>query len=201
MGPQTICRLRNGTRERNMMLPPIPPDCDQTPNLCLVSGARWSHRGRKCGDSRRYCTVTCTRTVDVPGRPSLVPLIVNSKASAPVKPFVGLLTRINGLPIQLHVDDEPAASLRLIQGLVRPSDVRLTIVGVFAQRIGVMHDAHQTRTTAGRRPLQHLKVAVRVAEGEDRAAADEPVDADRLAGFIVDELGPWLLYPHRRAPH
>jgi len=38
------------------------------------------------GDSRRYCTVTCTRTVDVPGRPSLVPLIVNSNASAPVKP-------------------------------------------------------------------------------------------------------------------
>src|SRR4051794_17359645 len=49
---------------------------------------------------------------------------------------------VNRLPIQFHVDDKPAASLRLIQGPVEPSDVRFPVIGVFAHGIGVVHDAH-----------------------------------------------------------
>ena len=45
-----------------------------------------------------------------------------------------------------------------------------------------MDDADEARAAAGRGPLQHLQVAVRIAEGEDRAAADEAVDADGLPG-------------------
>ena len=44
------------------------------------------------------------------------------------------------------------------------------------------------RVAAGGRPLEHLEVAVGVAEGDDRAAADELLDADRLAGLVVDEV-------------
>jgi len=36
--------------------------------------------------------------------------------------------------------------------------------------------------------LQHLKIAFRIAEGGDRALANVLVDADRLAGAIVDEV-------------
>ena len=51
-----------------------------------------------------------------------------------------------------------------------------------------MDDQAEARPGARRGPLQHLQVAVGVAEGDDRAAADEPVDADGLAGAVVDEL-------------
>ena len=56
---------------------------------------------------------------------------------------------------------------------------------------------------AGRGPFQHLQVAVGVAEREDRAAADELVDADRLAGLVVDEVDLRQLAPAPacRSPH
>ena len=38
------------------------------------------------------------------------------------------------------------------------------------------------------RPLQHLQVAVGIAEGEDRPAPDEAIDADGLARAVVDEF-------------
>ena len=47
----------------------------------------------------------------------------------------------------------------------------------------------ETAPVAGqRRPLQHLEVAVGVAEGGDGAPADVRVDTDRLAGLVVDEV-------------
>ena len=48
-------------------------------------------------------------------------------------------------------------------------------------------------------PLQHLEVAVGVAKGEDRAAADEPVDPDWLAGLVVDEVDLGQARDHRHA--
>jgi hypothetical protein len=66
--------------------------------------------------------------------------------------------------------------------------VGLAIVGPFALGVGVVHDAHETRAGTRRRVLQHLVVAIRVAEREDRPLADEAVDADRLAGAVVDVL-------------
>ena len=50
------------------------------------------------------------------------------------------------------------------------------------------HDPGKPCATAGHGPLQHLQVAVGVTEGKDGAAVDEAVDADRLAGPLVDEL-------------
>jgi hypothetical protein len=45
-------------------------------------------------------------------------------------------------------------------------------------------------------------VAVGVAEGEDRAAPDELVDADRLAGLVVDEVDLRQAHEHGLArPH
>src|SRR5262245_15457664 len=88
------------------------------------------------------------------------------------------------LPVRLHVDHSPAALLRFVQRLVEPADARIAVIGVFALGIGVVHDAHETRAGMGGSPLQHLQVAIRVAEGENRVTPDETIDADRLA----DEL-------------
>ena len=69
--------------------------------------------------------------------------------------------------------------------------MRLTVVRVFALRIGVMHhDAQAAGAPACGRPLQHLKIAVGVAEGGDRAATDMLLDADGFAGLVVDEVRP-----------
>ena len=64
----------------------------------------------------------------------------------------------------------------------------VAIVGVFAFGVGVMDDQAEARAAAHRGPLQHFEIAVGVAERGDRAAADVLVDADRLAGLVVDEV-------------
>ena len=52
-----------------------------------------------------------------------------------------------------------------------------------------MDDARRAaRPVAARRPLEHLEVAVGVAEGDDRPPADDLMDAHRLAGLVVDEI-------------
>jgi hypothetical protein len=77
---------------------------------------------------------------------------------------------------------------RFVECLVELADLRIAVVGVFTLGVGVMHKACKAGARAGHRPLQHLQVAVGVAESEDRAAADEAIDADRLARAVVDEL-------------
>ena len=90
-------------------------------------------------------------------------------------------------------------ALRLVERLVEPADVAVAVVGPFALGIGVVHDQTEARPVARGGPLQHLQIAVGVAERHDRAAADEPVDADRLAGAVVDELDLGFLEEDRLA--
>src|SRR5215468_1732738 len=91
-------------------------------------------------------------------------------------------------PILLHVNHRSALRLCVVPGLVELPDLPLPVVGVLAGVIGVVHDAGEAGALPRRGPLQHLPVAVGVAEGEDRPPADEAVDADRLARAVVDEL-------------
>src|SRR5262245_48735008 len=99
-----------------------------------------------------------------------------------------LLERVDLLPVGFHIDDRPAPRLRLDERLVEPADVRLAIVGPLAGRVGVMDDTHEPRALAGRRPLEHLLIAVRVAEREHGPPADELLDVHWLAGAVVDEV-------------
>ena len=55
------------------------------------------------------------------------------------------------------------------------------VVGPLALGVGVVDERPKRAPAAGGRPLEHLQVAVGVAEGGDRAAADVLLDADRLA--------------------
>ena len=78
---------------------------------------------------------------------------------------------------------------RLVERLVEPADIGIAVVGVFALGVGVVDDEAQGRgAVLHRGPLEHLQVAIRVAEGDDRAAADEAVDADRFARPVVDKV-------------
>jgi hypothetical protein len=75
---------------------------------------------------------------------------------------------------------------RFVWRLVEAADRGLPVVCPFPLAVGVADDAHEPRAVPGRRPLEHLVVAVGVAEGEDRPAANEPVDADWLARLVID---------------
>jgi hypothetical protein len=68
----------------------------------------------------------------------------------------------------------------------RPKGV--PVVGVFAYRIGMMDKQAKAGASRNRRPLQHFEIAVGIAECRDRTAADELIDADRLASLVVDEI-------------
>src|SRR5262245_51019355 len=89
--------------------------------------------------------------------------------------------------------------MRFVEHLVEPSDRGRAVVGVFARRIRVVHDTSETRSTTGRRPFQHLPVAVGIAESEHGPPADEFVDADRLTRSVVDEIGAALAHEYRLA--
>ena len=73
----------------------------------------------------------------------------------------------------------------------------LAVVGELTLAIRVVNETEEARTRPARRPLQHLQIAVRVSECEDRPAPDEAVDADGLAGAVVDELDLGLLHEDR----
>ncbi len=92
------------------------------------------------------------------------------------------------LPLAGHVHDGPAFLPGLVERLVQPSDRRFAVVGPLSFGVGVMDEPHQARPVAGRRPLQHLAIPIRVAKGQDGAAADELVDADRFAFVVVYEI-------------
>ena len=77
---------------------------------------------------------------------------------------------------------------RGVQRLVEAAEVRVAVVGVFAFGVGVVDDQPEAHAAGHRGPLQHFEVAVGIAEGRDRAAADMFIDADRLAGLVVDEV-------------
>src|SRR5262245_63749720 len=87
--------------------------------------------------------------------------------------WLGLVERKDPLPVLLHVDDGPALRLRLLERLVELADRRRMVVGPFALGVGVVHEQREARARAGGRPLEHLLVAVGVAERHQRPPADQ----------------------------
>src|SRR5688572_1849435 len=89
--------------------------------------------------------------------------------------------RIDGLPVLLHIDDRPFFLLRLVEGLVEFADMRRAVIRPLASRVRVVDNEPEARALAGCGPLQHLPVAIGIAERGDRAAADERLDTRGLA--------------------
>ena len=110
-----------------------------------------------------------------------------------------LLEWIDDLPVVLHVYDCPAFRVRLVEGLVEVTDGGRAIVGPLALCVGVVDEEREPRADARGRPLEHLQVAVGVAECCDGTAADVLVDAERFARIVVDEVDLRQEHDHRLA--
>src|SRR5262245_32509795 len=102
-----------------------------------------------------------------------------------------LIEREDALPVALHAYDNPALSLRLvIEGLRECANLAVGqalggTVGIFPRRIVVKHDHRQAQAVAVPRVLQHLPIAIRIAEGDGRPPPDHEVNAFGLAGIVV----------------
>src|SRR3954465_2913452 len=57
-----------------------------------------------------------------------------------------------------------------------------------ALRVGMMDEHPERWSTAHRRPLEHLEIAVGIAERRDGTAANLLIDADWLTGLVVVEV-------------
>ena len=62
------------------------------------------------------------------------------------------------------------------------------VVGIFPLGVGVMNDQAETVRRRSASSIAAFQIAVRIAERGDRPAADMLLDADRLAGLVVDEV-------------
>ena len=98
-----------------------------------------------------------------------------------------LLEGKNFIPVVFHADDGPAFGFGFVECLVKLAHRGGAVVGILTCGIGVVHEEHEAGSGAGGCPLEHLLVAVGVAEGGDRTFANVIVDADGFAGAVVDE--------------
>src|SRR4029079_6827531 len=66
-----------------------------------------------------------------------------------------IIGRENHIPVALHVYDSPAFCICFIESLVETAHVGFAIVGPFAVRIGVTHQAPEAPAIATPRTLEH----------------------------------------------
>src|SRR5262245_9164669 len=78
---------------------------------------------------------------------------------------------VDELPVLLHADNYPAFGDGFVEGLIELADLGITVVGVFALGIVVVDKQGQALAAAGHGVLEHLQVAIGIAEGSDGAAA------------------------------
>ena len=106
---------------------------------------------------------------------------------------------IDRLPVVFHARDGPASGFCFVEAFVELADVGLAVIGPFALGIGVMDGEAESWAAACGGSLQHLEVAIGVAEGGKRASADMTLDAHRLALLVVVEDESWQFHQDRGA--
>ena len=92
----------------------------------------------------------------------------------------------NGPPVVFHIDDGPASRGGFVQRFIQVTDLGISIVGEFAHRIGVMHETVEIGAGSGRRPFEHLLIAIRISKRGNGPAADDLVNVFGLPFFVVD---------------
>ena len=105
--------------------------------------------------------------------------------------------RVDHLPVSLHVYNGPAFRCCFVEPFLQAADAGIAVISPFSVAIGMVNVEGESRPRSGRGPLQHLQVAIRVAESGDGAAADVLVDPNRLASLVVNEA--YLGYARRAA--
>src|SRR5215469_6454302 len=89
----------------------------------------------------------------------------------------------DGLPVFLHVHNDPSFFVRLIQGFVQLADVRSAVIGVLAFGICVMDNQHEAGL-ASCSPLEHLLISVGISESGDRGPANDLAYSHRFPGTV-----------------
>jgi len=54
--------------------------------------------------------------------------------------LTALLRREHRFPVLLHIDDNPALGISLVEGLIQHAYMAFAVVGIFAIRIGVVNE-------------------------------------------------------------
>ena len=91
-------------------------------------------------------------------------------------------------PVVAHADDGPVPGDCFVPADAELLQFVVAIVGKLARGVVVVHEQCEACAWTGRGPLQHLKVAVRVAERGNRPPADAAVDADGFPLLVVDQV-------------
>src|SRR5262245_17033589 len=118
---------------------------------------------------------------------------------------VSLLEREDAFPVVLHTDYRPAVLLRfVVESLSEGADLGVGeslrgTVGVFALRIIMEHQHHQSSAASCTGVLKHLLVAGRVSKCSIRTSADHQVNAFGLASKVVEQ-NKLRLFKERRPP-
>ena len=95
-------------------------------------------------------------------------------------------------PVVLDADHRPALCLRPLQRVFRAGDVVELPVCIVVE-----DEQAEERLVGVLREVEHRNVAVRVAGGKERSAADTAPDPDRLLRAVVEDVG--LRLAHDRA--
>src|SRR5215510_6933645 len=96
--------------------------------------------------------------------------------------------RIDDVPVVLHAHDSPPLRHGFIPTFAELLQLVGTVIGVFARRVVMVNEHRETRSASGRCPLEHLQIAVGIAKGRNRTAADAALNADRLTFLVVDQI-------------
>src|SRR5262245_26095509 len=100
-------------------------------------------------------------------------------------------------PLGLHVHDRPSPRSGFVERLVESADRRLPVVRELPLGVSVVDETQESRAGSGGGPLQHLAIAVRIAERKHRPPSYELVDARRFARAVVDEIDLRQAHEHR----
>lgn len=87
-------------------------------------------------------------------------------------PASSTLKQKNVFPVVLHINDCPSFCQRFIKCFIKVANRRFAIVGPSAVSVRVVNKQCEPLALPGSSPLQHLQVAIRVAESGNWATAD-----------------------------
>lgn len=80
--------------------------------------------------------------------------------------------RVNDPPVALHIDNRPIFGFGLEERFVQSVDVGVLIVVPFVPSIGVVDQQCESPAFSVGGSLEHLQIAVGIAEGCNRATPD-----------------------------
>jgi hypothetical protein len=92
------------------------------------------------------------------------------------------------IPVFLHIHNDPAICIRLIESLVQLTHMAFAVIGIFTICISVVKEKPQPPAFAGCGVFNHLYVTVRIAKCKYRTLSDVFINPYGLAGLSLIKL-------------